>query len=173
MSRSHGWNRLLALSRTFALAIFAAALGAKPAEARQTEPADSGRARPAAMRTRVYLGMWSTHIRDLNRGLGPNSLVGLAYRGFFGATFINSFGNRSVSVGLQRNFTAPRDGAVTTALGYRAGIITGYDERFFGIGDKLPALPFAQFVAAVDVRNLGIEMAYAGLVASVVLNWRL
>jgi hypothetical protein len=49
----------------------------------------------------------------------------------------------------------------------------GRDRRFFGIGDKLPVLPLAQFVAGINVRNLGIELAYAGIVASVSLNWRL
>ncbi len=128
---------------------------------------------PPAHRTRVYLGMWSTHLRDLNRGLVSNSLLGVSYRGWFGATFINSFGDRAVTVGMQRNFSFSSDRPVATGLGYRAGFITGYDERFFGIGDKLPALPFVQLLGVVDWRNVGVELGYAGIVASVTLNWRL
>lgn len=75
--------------------------------------------------------------------------------------------------GFRVCFSPARSSTLTTAVGYRAGFITGYDERFFGIGDKLPVLPFAQFVAGINVRNLGIELAYAGIVASVSLNWRL
>ena len=134
---------------------------------------DSVDVKSAAMQTRVYVGMWSTHLRDIGRGLGANSLIGFAFRGFFGGTFINSFGDRSVALGMQRSFTSPRSGAMTTALGYRLGVITGYDERFFGIGDKLPALPFAQLVARLDIRNVGIEATYSGIVASIMLSCRL
>jgi hypothetical protein len=172
-TRSISARRSCSILTTLTIAASLAAAAAQPADAGSIEAGDSVEARPAAMRTRVYVGMWSTHLRDLNRGLGANSLIGLAYRGFFGATFVNSYGNRAVSVGLQRSFSAPKDGAVTTALGYRVGIITGYDDRFLGIGDKLPALPFAQLVAGMDIRNVGVELAYAGIVASVTLNWRL
>jgi hypothetical protein len=117
--------------------------------------------------------MWSTHIRDIDEGLSANSLIGLAWRGYFGVTFINSFGDRSVAVGLQRTFSPAREAPVTAALGYRMGLITGYDERFFGIGDKLPALPFAQLMGTIDFRSFGVELNYSGIVASFVLNWRL
>jgi hypothetical protein len=127
----------------------------------------------SAERTRIYLGMWSTHIRDIAEGMSPNSLIGLAWRGYFGATFINSFGDRSVAVGLQRNFSPSGRSAVTTALGYRFGLVTGYDDRFFGIGHMVPALPFAQLVGTIDFRSLGLELNYSGIVASFVLNWRI
>jgi hypothetical protein len=164
-------------SRRHALAIGTLALVAllAPREAAaSTEPQDSVKSPPTAlMRTRLYFGMWSTHLRDLNGGLDGTALIGVALRGFYGATFINSFGDRAVAAGIQRGVTSPGRGALTTALGYRVGLITGYDERFFGIGDKAPALPFAQLVGSLDYRNLGVELAYAGIVASVVLNWRI
>jgi hypothetical protein len=137
------------------------------------EPADSVQPIPSAMRTRVYMGMWSTHLRDINRGLGNNSLLGLSYRGYFAATFINSYGDRAVSAGIQRNFSPHANGFVKSALGYRVGLLSGYDERFFGIGDKLPVIPFVQLVGNVDWRNLGVEFGYAGIVASVLFNLRL
>jgi hypothetical protein len=137
------------------------------------ERADSISQRTAALRTRIYFGMWSTHILDINRGLGANSLIAVAWRGWFGGTFINSFGDRAVAIGLQRSFTPARTGAITTALGYRAGIVSGYDRRFFGIGQMSPLLPFAQLTGSLDCRNLGLELAYTGIVASVMLNVRL
>lgn len=155
-----------------ALAVFAVS-AARPAAA-QSETADSTSAPPAAlMRTRLYLGMWSTHLRDLGGGLHGNAVLGVAFRGFYAATFINSFGDRSLAAGIQRGLTTPQRGTLTAALGYRAGLVTGYDERLFGIGDKLPALPFAQLVGSLDYRNVGLELAYAGIVASVVMNWRI
>ncbi|MGH7471932.1 MAG: hypothetical protein ACRENP_28610 [Longimicrobiales bacterium] len=126
--------------------------------------------RRAAMRTRVYVGMWSTHLRDLNRGLLGNSLIGLAYRGYYAATFINSFGDRAVAVGIQRSFSPGKPGWLTTALGYRVGLLTGYDERLFGIGHISPLIPFGQIVGNLDCRNLGVELAYAGVVATVTLS---
>jgi len=135
-------------------------------------PRDTAEAKTAAKRTRFYVGMWSTHLRDIDHGLSANSLFGFAYRGFFGGTFINSFGDRSVTAGLQRSFSEPASGALTTAFGYRLGVVTGYDERFFGIGDKLPVLPFVQLVGSVDWRSIGVEIGYAGIVASIMTSWR-
>jgi len=163
----------------FRAVLIAASLCAVPPAVAQASvsprfvPGDSTEARSPAMRTRIYVGMWSTHLRDINEGLDGNSLIGFAYRGFFGATFINSFGDRAVCLGLQRDFTPAADGVLTTGIGYRLGLITGYDERFFGIGDNVPVIPFIQLVGVVDYRNLGVELAYAGIVASLTLSVRL
>ena len=135
-------------------------------------PNSTKQLRPA-MRTRVYFGMWSTHLRDVAEGLQNNSLLGIAYHGYYAATFINSFGDRALSAGLQRSFSGGGSGVLSKALGYRAGILTGYDHRFFGLGDKLPAIPFVQLLGNFDFRNAGVEIGYSGIVASVVVNMRL
>ena len=164
--------RIRILPAPFAACALVAFAGlSSPAAA--TAPADTGSVRASAERTRVYFGMWSTHLRDISEGLDANSLIGVSYRGYYCATFINSFGDRALSLGLQRSFTPGSRRSLTTALGYRAGILTGYDERFFGIGDKLPVVPFVQIMGTVDIRNVGVELAYAGVVASVSVNWRL
>lgn len=128
---------------------------------------------PAASRTRIYFGMWTSHVRDPSAGLDGNSLIGLAYHGFYGATFINSYGDRSVAAGIQRSFTSPKEGTLTTALGYRVGLVSGYDERLVGIARKVPVLPFVQLVGTMDHGKLGIELAYSGLAVSILVNWRL
>lgn len=127
----------------------------------------------AAFRTRIYFGMWTSHVRDPGAGLDANSLIGVAFRGFYGATFINSYGDRAVTAGIQRSFTAPKDGRLTTALGYRLGLVTGYDERLFGIAGKTPVLPLVQLVGNLDHRKFGMELAYSGLAMSVLVNWKL
>src|ERR1043165_3927302 len=43
--------------------------------------------------TRLYFGMWTTHLREDVLVLDNNWLIGLSTRGFFGATFLNSFGH--------------------------------------------------------------------------------
>jgi hypothetical protein len=158
---------------TLVLACTALLLGlAEPLAAAQAAPADTLRSTPPALRTRIYLGMWSTHLRDLDRGLNDNALIGLAWRGYYAATFINSFGDRSVAAGIQRSFTRPQSRFATGAIGYRAGVLTGYDERFFGIGHISPVLPFAQLLGSLDVRNVGFELAYGGIVASLITSVR-
>ena len=126
----------------------------------------------AALRTRAYVGMWTTHVWDLGRGVEGNWLLGIAHRGYFGATFINSFGNRSPAAGVQRNLV-PRSGSSPVALGYRVGIVTGYDERFLAVAGKTLVLPFLQIVGQLDHRMLGLELTYSGLVALVLLSWTL
>jgi hypothetical protein len=44
---------------------------------------------------RLYVGMWTLHFRELERGLDNNWALGVAWSGIYGATFINSFGNRA------------------------------------------------------------------------------
>ena len=141
--------------------------------ASSTGESDSETKRPAAFHTRVYLGMWTSHVRDPGGGLDANSLLGIAFRGFYGATFVNSYGDRAVVAGIQRSLTAPTDGSLTAALGYRFGLVSGYDERFLSIAGSTPVLPFAQLVGSVDHRQLGVELAYSGLAVSLLVNCRL
>lgn len=126
-----------------------------------------------ARRTRFYVGMWTSHVRYPGHGLDTNSLIGVAYRGYFGGTFINSYGDRAVAAGIQRNITSPRQSTIATALGYRAGLVTGYDERFLPIAARTPVIPFMQVVGSIDYSRLGVELAYAGLTTSVLVSFRL
>lgn len=122
--------------------------------------------------SRLYVGMWTTHLRELDRGVDSNHLVGVLFRGFYGATFINSFGDRAVTAGIQRVLT-PRPWTDGLALGYRAGLITGYDERFLSIAGWAPVIPFAQLIGSLDRGRVGVELAYAGVVASLATSIRL
>lgn len=126
------------------------------------------------METRLYVGMWTSHLRNLRRGVEANSLLGIAYRGFYGATFINSFGDRAIAAGVQRTLVpANLDSSPSATLGYRAGFVTGYDERFIAIAGKTPVLPFVQLVGMLQHQRLGVEVAYSGVVASLMLSCRL
>jgi hypothetical protein len=167
------WRREIRVHRSRIVLLLASLLfvptqgsAALPADVRPAEGA------PAAALTRVYLGMWTSHVREPARGLDANSLIGLAVRGYYGATFVNSYGNRAFAAGIQRTITARQGRAVRSALGYRAGLVTGYDERFLPVAASVPAIPFAQVVGSLDHRSLGVELAYAGVVASLLVNWR-
>lgn len=151
-----------------AFVIVLAALVAFPAKV-SAGATDDDDAVAEALRTRFYVGMWTSHVRDPARGLDGNALVGGSYRGFFGATFVNSYGDRALAAGIQRGITQANR-SFTTSLGYRVGMVTGYDERFLPIAAHTPLIPFAQIVGGLDHRRVGAELAYAGLTASVLLS---
>jgi hypothetical protein len=161
--------RRLLLGTVSAILMSALPLRAAPADTvsgRDPEP-------PYPLGTRVYFGMWSTHFRDLHRGLNSNQLIALAHRGYYGGTFINSFGDRSIVGGIQRSLKrTERSSSAAPTLGYRMGLLTGYDERFLGIAGKVPVLPFAQILGGLDYRRIGVELAYAGVVGSLAVNYR-
>jgi hypothetical protein len=124
---------------------------------------------------RFYVGMWTFHFRDMERGLDNNWVLGMSWGKIYGATFINSFGRRAYSVGLQENVAQWRPGIVpvsSVSLGYRAGLITGYNERLFRLAGETPVLPFVQPLINLDANRLGLELSYVGVIASAVLTVR-
>jgi hypothetical protein len=150
-----------------ALAI-AVGLTAPPPAAAQTVDPDGAGVSHLNPGLRIYVGMWSTHVLDIGRGLKQNWLVGAGWRGYYGGTFINSFGDRSFVAGIQRTLVRGDSGAVVPAFGYRLGIVTGYDERFTRIARKVPVLPMAQIKGDFEMGRTGLEVGWAGLVASLV-----
>ena len=115
---------------------------------------------------RLHVGMWTTHLNDLSRGLDANWLLALGWRGFYGGTFVNSFGSRAFAAGIERPLVREEGGRVSAGLGYRLGIVTGYDERFIGLAARTPVLPALQVKGDVAVGRTGLELAWVGLVAT-------
>jgi hypothetical protein len=126
-----------------------------------------------AAERRLYVGMWTLHFRDMERGLDNNWMLGMSWGRLYGATFVNSFGRRAYSVGLQETIARWRAGMVPVSLGYRAGLVTGYNERLFHLAGETPVLPFVQPLINLDADRLGLELSYLGVIASVGLNVRL
>lgn len=123
---------------------------------------------PAPSRAlRIHVGLWTSHLRDLGRGLESNWLLGVGWRGVYGGTFVNSFGQRAFAAGVEKPWVRRDEGRVGRGVGYRLGVVTGYDDRFLGLAGKLPILPMAQVVGDVAVGPSGVELAWSGLVASV------
>lgn len=115
---------------------------------------------------RLHIGMWTTHLNHLGRGLDSNWLVALGWRGLYGGTFINSFGNRAFAAGIERPLVRSDEGSVVTGLGYRLGVVTGYDERMVGLAGRTPVLPALQIMGDVSAGRTGLELAWAGKVAT-------
>jgi hypothetical protein len=108
----------------------------------------------------------------LGRAGLTNRAIGIAWDGYYGATFINSFGDRAFSAGVQGTLARWEPGRTTVGLGYRAGLITGYDEPFIPLAGKTPVVPLVQPLLLVDGQRLGLELSYSGVIASAALNVR-
>lgn len=115
---------------------------------------------------RLHVGMWTSHLARVRHGLEPNWLVAVGWRGLYGGTFVNSFGDRGFAAGIERSLTRSADGTVTRGLGYRLGVVTGYDERLTGLAGKTPVLPALQVMGDLAVGRTGLELAWAGKVAT-------
>ncbi len=112
-------------------------------------------------RDRIIGGLWAMHPfepqfpeLDATRGFG-----GL-YGHWFGATFVNSYDQRTFILGIERNWFALRRGIFGLGTGYRVGLITGYDERLIGIARHTPVLPFAGILAWTQVGPIGLDVYY-------------
>jgi hypothetical protein len=116
--------------------------------------------------------MWTTHLRANVASLDNNWVAGVAYRGFFGATFTNSFGRRAFTGGLQRNIVSTDRPHLGVSLGYRLGFVTGYDGRFMRIARKTPVLPLIQPFVSFDIEHVGFEVSYSFVVVSAALSYR-
>jgi hypothetical protein len=156
-----------------AVLLFPASLSAQepplPAVAARPGAADI---RPAH-EARIFLGMWTTHLKHRTITLDNNWLVGVAWRGFFGGTFVNSFGRRAYSAGIQRTPLVRSRGAITSALGFRLGLVSGYDGRFMRIARDSPVLPLISAYGNVDVGRVGVEVSYTIVVVSVAMSYRI
>lgn len=115
---------------------------------------------------RLHVGMWTSHLARVRHGLQHNWLVAVGWRGLYGGTFVNSFGDRAFAAGIERSLARSAEGTVTRRLGYRLGIVTGYDERLMGLAGMTPVLPALQVIGDLAVGRTGMELAWAGKVAT-------
>jgi hypothetical protein len=116
--------------------------------------------------------MWTMHLKQDVIALDNNWAIGMTWRGFFGATFLNSFGRRAFTGGLQRTIVGAERGPIGASFGYRLGFVTGYDGRFMRIARTTPVLPLVQPFTTVDVKHVGFEVSYSFVVLSIAVSYR-
>ena len=92
--------------------------------------------------------------RENNEGLG------LQYRGIFGFTCVNSFERRTYAVGVERVWWEAQRGRLGVMLGFRAGLIHGFETDLFRIAGETPLLPFAGSVALLRLGPIGGEVSW-------------
>jgi hypothetical protein len=116
--------------------------------------------------------MWTMHLRDDVVALDNNWAIGIASHGFFGATFLNSYGRRAYTAGLQRTIFSTEPARFGASLGFRLGLVSGYDGRFMRIARDTPVLPLVQPFASVDVGHVGVEISYTFVIVSIATSYR-
>ena len=118
----------------------------------------------AAMDT-AYLGMWSYHFVDDNDEYQTtHHLLGLTYKGIFAGTFENSRADRSWGLGFQRDFYRSSWGDFNTEIGYRLGMMYGYEKmQLWDSG----LFPLFQMYTDVRYKNIGLQFAWGGSAVTV------
>ncbi|MGI9536945.1 MAG: hypothetical protein ACR2PB_07735 [Desulfocapsaceae bacterium] len=108
----------------------------------------------------IYLGMWSHHIIDNDDEYQTtHNLLGITYRGFFGGTFINSVDEQAWGAGVQRDLYSTKYEVISMELGYRLGVLYGYDSMQMANSGLFPLL---QMYADLHYEHIGIQLSWAG-----------
>ena len=117
----------------------------------------------------LYIGMFTLHFnpKSLRDDRWINNLIGVPYHSLFLGTFLNSFSERAFVSGVQRNVYMHRFSNTTVFdVGYRLGVISGYDKRMSSFADYSPLVPLVEAYIDFSYNNLGIEVSYIGVVVT-------
>lgn len=113
---------------------------------------------------RLHIGMWSKHFTPKDRN-NQNDLFGIGYKGLFAGTLVNSYYVRAYAIGMERfwftkQLSVKHD--ISYQLGYRLGLVTGYQGHdLTGIQSlrDSPVIPFVQAIFDVNWKHLGWEVS--------------
>lgn len=115
---------------------------------------------------RLVAGMWTTHLNREKDGWQNDRAVVLILDGFYGGTFRTTHGPRAYSLGVERSWLSGSRGALGGMLGFRTGLVYGYDGRLGWVAEKYPILPFAQPVLYARLGPLAADLTYTWVVIS-------
>ena len=121
---------------------------------------------------RIIWAQWTLHLRYARKGLFYDSMVGVQYRGAFAATFITSYKERGVVVGMERQWFSGERGPLAGMLGFRAGLLYGYDEQLGWVAGKTPILPVFQPMLYGRLGPLTVDVTYTWVVMSLTAGLR-
>jgi hypothetical protein len=112
-------------------------------------------------RRRLIPGLWGVHFFD-RQPLQPfwTRGGGIQYSGWFGGAFLNSYDRLSLIGGLEREWLTLGTSVVDLGVGYRAGLLTGYDRQLFNLADKLPILPFVGLDVWLQTGPIALDVFY-------------
>lgn len=127
-------------------------------------------------RDALLLGMWSLHLDGSGRSTGEgdnnenNQLFGVQYYGLTAGTFINSNERRSFYGGVAREVWSYQcTPGVRFDLGYKAGLMTGYQEKS---PDLQGVVPFLAGFFGASWKRMGVDVGVTPL-GVITLNFRI
>ena len=120
----------------------------------------------ASDRDRVLWAMWTLHVHQLDEGWSNDKAITAIYRGLYAGTFRTTHGPRAYSIGLERSWLSTRGSTLGAMLGFRAGLVYGYDGRLGWLAEKYPVLPFAQPMLYAEVGPVTTDLTYTWVVMS-------
>lgn len=127
-----------------------------------------------AERRRVIGGLWTLHPFAISwPRVEETHGFGLLWDGWFGATFVNSHGGRAFTAGVERVWVEPAWRFLALGIGYRAGLVTGYDERLLSWAEDVPAVPFAGLQGWVRAGPARLDAFYVYRVITLELSLEL
>lgn len=110
----------------------------------------------------VYFGLWSYHFVDDDEDyVNTHNLLGVAYKGLYVGTFLNSHEERAWAAGVQRDVYRTTMSVFSVDMGYRIGVMHGYQNLQFG---ETGLFPLLQIYADFRYKNVGIQTSWAGSV---------
>jgi hypothetical protein len=115
---------------------------------------------------RVMVFMTTIHASHLDEGWSNDQALGVAWRGLYGGTFRTTHGPRGWSLGIERAWVERAAGPFETSLGFRGGLVYGYDRRLGWLAEEYPVLPFIQPLGSVAVGPVALDVAWAWVVFS-------
>lgn len=125
-----------------------------------------------SIENRVIWGMWSTHLNRADDPWKNTRALALVYDGLYAATFRTTHGPRAYTVGIERTWATTPRGPVKAMIGYRAGLVYGYDGRLGWAAELTPILPFVQPVAYARMGPFTTDIAYTWVVIAVTVGLR-
>lgn len=122
---------------------------------------------------RLIWGMSTVHLYKIHEGVSFDpTTVALVHDGFYGATFRTTHGPRGYSLGIERSWLSGSSGPFGGMIGFRGGLVYGYDHRLGWMAEKYPILPFVQPVLYGRIGRLTTDLTYTWVVMSLTAGLR-
>lgn len=127
----------------------------------------------ASPEDRLIWGMWTVHLYKIHEGVSYDpTMVALVLDGFYAATFRTTHGPRGYTVGVERSWISGSSGPLGGMIGFRGGLVYGYDHRLGWVAEKYPILPFVQPVLYGRIGPITTDLTYTWVVMSLTAGLR-
>jgi hypothetical protein len=116
---------------------------------------------------RILVGQWTWHLSKNRHGVQNDRILAVVYEGYFLGSFRTTHGPRAYTVGLERHWLSVGSKSFRGAVGYRLGLVYGYDGRLGWLAEAVPVLPFAQPLVYARAGPVSADLTHTWVVISV------